>query len=1583
MSYSLSGNSFLQAYRKFIARRGIPDIIFSDNATNFQFGAKIVKKLSKETWCSQEVQDWVAHKGTQWRFTTPHNPREGGIWERMIRVVKNSMRRSIGRQLLDHAELETLFIELEAMVNSRPLTYQSEEEPVRSLRPIDFLVQSSPEINFANLGEDSDYEEELNREQGLKQIRVVNNKLNKMWEIWKSQYLLSLRERRENRGKGSGKEPVVGSVVIVEDNLPRPLWSLGRIIELRKGRDGLVRTVKLKINGKIFNRSINQIYNLEILDPPPLGKQPQMLDKNIEKEVSSSEDEDVGPFPAYARPRKATTEPISVNVVLSATNESSVLEEESKDEDKEETISLISLLDDDEIEILEVNLAQEIPKEVENKEAKKSEDEKINNNNNNNNNEVARRTYPWRKSTPFNWLNKYKIPRRPMERKGKGTRIFLQNGVNMYFKAMGEANASNEARMKMVARSNAELKRQKFRKIEERALRRYQGRYELNKHERCPRQHQLDWVDRAVRQERREYNMSVKEMWGAPDVEMENNVWSYDIFTRCEGKGHEGCQPFTTASRTAHSRPLPIQVIYPIMTTLAHLLIFNWFSRQKFGSKEVWVAVTNQLFAPNESAMFKMLKFWQHIKEAPTKSFRMKFLVDIIALKGHHCKVFRSLYNNHWSGSIKLKLPPDTPIPALNEWLKFITEMLSKVLTRKKFLGIQGTGQLYLIDAPIIVAADMSIQSIEGWGRKEDCRLVYFDGERDLHKIIYFGIKARDLFVVIHPDEEIMSSLTNSLQFWRCNGTPIRITLVHREDKVDVERRKYDEQFRNLAESFNTGYLSFNGSTANLREVRAKFLRDPDQPSTSVASSNNIVSFQVPLQQQPQQPQLLNQQVERPSLEQRLRELINRISQPAIPQPAPKPTANRTTKNMSGSLIKNVGAMLMIFVLLMCFIGFGSALVTKTQVSTPAGRRVRYRVSASPYLTRKFQESHSEQDRVRRKDTGHEISGEPVYWCAKQSRALWRFPNKDNATFCRKGFYKWKPFSFETFSQVVQPQVIDAYICSAKYTREVYYSNLLGDKFVELEQRLLVVSKEECLKMVENKICPHNKKEMIKKDGLWKTEEILKVDFPGRFASLFGGAKESSAINCHLQPTTIHYDPQSLKLFSPLYEVEKCHYVTDFCALPDNSSIIWDSQCETKNCKSCNYDYLGRWDGDYSRSGDTRVIWVSSSKEVALSFTSTAERDVACNGRTIRKSEQGFAIEESAFIRLFTDRGKRSVDEEQLAAELTATEFALKAFYDKLIEEKCQQQTIRHDNPTYHVRQAFHKKNLVATWLNDDTAEVFSCVPLDVKNLKFRPVPSCYKYIPVEVTLLNRTQLGFLDPELRILSESSIRADCERYRLRYFEVDPDHWIRINTETGVWEKVDQSKIHVFYDNATAPDMSVSPIVFHEWILRNRTEEPVFVHVNELTQYETWKATAKSEESDRAIAIGALPGGLRQVATDWLWSKWYFIVEWWKTLSCLYATFLFLREVGIPLLTVYLIFPVWSSILVILGRGSRTAPQRGERSRRSTRSQDAVELASIAPRRQRTNYFPRRGSNETIRTQESTRLGRLISPIVGRH
>nr|CAD2196713.1 unnamed protein product [Meloidogyne enterolobii] len=252
----VSTKSFIQAYRRFVARRGTPSIIASDNATNFTMGSKIIKELNKELIFSQEVQEMIKYQGTEWKFITPRNPREGGAWERMIGITKTAMKRSIGKSLLTDTELSTLFCELEAIVNSRPLTYQSDREPGRVIRPVDFLIPyDNAEIIFPQQSSEKDEDyvpPNLENKEINKELKFIQLHLNKFWNIWHNSYLTSLRER-VNKSSNETLVPQIGEIVIVEQSeAPRSVWKLGKIIELIKGRDNIIRTAKIQINKKIF-----------------------------------------------------------------------------------------------------------------------------------------------------------------------------------------------------------------------------------------------------------------------------------------------------------------------------------------------------------------------------------------------------------------------------------------------------------------------------------------------------------------------------------------------------------------------------------------------------------------------------------------------------------------------------------------------------------------------------------------------------------------------------------------------------------------------------------------------------------------------------------------------------------------------------------------------------------------------------------------------------------------------------------------------------------------------------------------------------------------------------------------------------------------------------------------------------------------------------------------------------------------------------------------------------------------------------------------------------------------------------------
>ncbi|KAL3985807.1 hypothetical protein ACH3XW_40165 [Acanthocheilonema viteae] len=134
MVEDLSGENFYHTFTRFTARRGFPKMVLSDNANQFQLAFKIIR---------EQIANSLAKEGIVWKNAILKAPWGGGLYERLIGLTKRALKQAIGRKFLKEKEFITLIVQIEALLNTRPLTYVGEEDYC-VLRPIDFISPTFP-----------------------------------------------------------------------------------------------------------------------------------------------------------------------------------------------------------------------------------------------------------------------------------------------------------------------------------------------------------------------------------------------------------------------------------------------------------------------------------------------------------------------------------------------------------------------------------------------------------------------------------------------------------------------------------------------------------------------------------------------------------------------------------------------------------------------------------------------------------------------------------------------------------------------------------------------------------------------------------------------------------------------------------------------------------------------------------------------------------------------------------------------------------------------------------------------------------------------------------------------------------------------------------------------------------------------------------------------------------------------------------------------------------------------------------------------------------------------------------------------
>lgn len=251
----LTSDAFIAALRRFIGRRGKCQNLYSDNATNFVGANRELQELRKLFLSQQfqkEVTNSMSSEGIDWHFIPPRSPHFGGLWEAGVKSAKSHLKKVLGSTLLTFEELNTVLIQIEAVLNSRPMTcLTNDPNDLRVLTPGHFIIgdslTSAPEPDLSTV--------QLNR---LSRWQKVQRLQQDFWSRWSKEYLPELQQR--TKWKVNAANIKVGTLVLIkEDNLPPLKWAVGRVIEVHTGSDNVVRVITLKTATGIFKRAVQKV----------------------------------------------------------------------------------------------------------------------------------------------------------------------------------------------------------------------------------------------------------------------------------------------------------------------------------------------------------------------------------------------------------------------------------------------------------------------------------------------------------------------------------------------------------------------------------------------------------------------------------------------------------------------------------------------------------------------------------------------------------------------------------------------------------------------------------------------------------------------------------------------------------------------------------------------------------------------------------------------------------------------------------------------------------------------------------------------------------------------------------------------------------------------------------------------------------------------------------------------------------------------------------------------------------------------------------------------------------------------------
>lgn len=259
----LSSETFISALNRFIARRGKPVNIFSDNGTCFVGACNELARFLKLN--ANYLSAHASNLSINFKFSPAYSPHFNGLAEGAVKSVKHHLKRILALANLTYEEMNTVLTQIEAILNSRPLTpLSTDPSDLVALTPSHFLLGRTLTVLPSPQAQDTTRLSTFSRYMRTQQLKTH------FWDRFYKEYITEL-QKRQKWCKG-GRDLRLGEMVLVKDDrLPPNRWLLGRVTSVYPGSDGVTRVADVKTTSGTLRRAFNRLCPLPVEDRPDVS----------------------------------------------------------------------------------------------------------------------------------------------------------------------------------------------------------------------------------------------------------------------------------------------------------------------------------------------------------------------------------------------------------------------------------------------------------------------------------------------------------------------------------------------------------------------------------------------------------------------------------------------------------------------------------------------------------------------------------------------------------------------------------------------------------------------------------------------------------------------------------------------------------------------------------------------------------------------------------------------------------------------------------------------------------------------------------------------------------------------------------------------------------------------------------------------------------------------------------------------------------------------------------------------------------------------------------------------------------------